>query len=191
MKRKDLQNAFAPIPQDCYDAMMAAAHSVEEEPVMKRKLSLTLVLAIVLVLVLAGVALAIAHFTDYAGEIARMEADKGTYDSWGAEDRIELVRMLVDSGELEADERVTRLLSGALGDAKASQLATEIFIDWGMVREDTITLVSILERVWGRQVRWTLEQKVWFLETLKATGRYGADVLEELRLPGEGDVPMG
>ncbi len=61
MKREDLEKAFSPIPEDCYNAMMTTAQNVKEEETVKRKASFALVLAAVLVLAVTA-ALAVAYW---------------------------------------------------------------------------------------------------------------------------------
>ena len=169
MRREDLLN-YAPMPEKAYESLMAAARNVKEEEQMKRKLSVGLVFAVVLIL-LAGIAFAIARFTETAGKIADMEAEKGYYDTWSVEDRVALVGMLAESGVLPEDDRVKTLLSGTLDDAAASALAAEIIVDWGPAREDAITLMSILESVWGRYPNeWSPENLVWYMNTMEAHG---------------------
>ena len=170
MRREDLLN-YAPMPEKAYDSLMVAARNVKEEEAMKKKVSVGLVFAIIMIL-LAGIAFAIAHFTEYAGKIADMEAEKGYYDTWEVDDRAALVKMLVESGVLPEDERVKTLLSGTLDNAAASALATEIIVDWGPAREDAITLMSVLESVWGRYPNeWSPENLVWYMETMEAKGQ--------------------
>lgn len=61
MKPAELKNAFGPIPEDCYEAMMTAAWRVSEKPKKRPKGRLVLAMALVFVL-LAGVALAFDFF---------------------------------------------------------------------------------------------------------------------------------
>ena len=158
------------LPSLRYDIMQ----KVRGEKPVKRKLSISLVIAIALILA-AFTALAIAHFNETAGKIANMEAEKGYYETWSADDRVALVRMLVESGELSEDDRVKTLLSGTLDDAAASALATEIITAWGPEREDTITLISILETVKGPMGQWSPEDKAWYAALLRETGLMGWD----------------
>ena len=169
MKREDLMD-FAPMPEKAYDALMSAARSVEEELPVKRKMSVALVFALIIVL-LAGAAFAIASWYQNAEKIAQMEAEQGYYDEWPADSRIAMVEYLVEGGILTTDERVERLLNGNLDAEAASQLATEIITEWGEMREDTITLMSILEAVWGRYPHeWSQEDLAWYTNTLEANG---------------------
>lgn len=152
----------------------AVLTQIKGEP-MKKKISAGLVFALVTVLVVTT-ALAVAYWMDSAKEIAQMEAAKGYFDTWEAGDRTRLVQLLVDSGELEASERTDRLLSGALGEEEARQLATDILVDWVGLPEDAITLMSILEKVWGKYPgQWSPEDLVWYTDTLAETGRLGSD----------------
>lgn len=60
MRRDELKNAFTPVPQDFYETLVYAAHSVQEDRPMRKK---TWVIVLALLLVLAGgTALAIANY---------------------------------------------------------------------------------------------------------------------------------
>lgn len=161
---------YAVIPDDVHRAYVEAVYELKEDPVVKRKVSLALVFALMIVL-LAGVAFAIVSWHQHAERIAQMEAEQGYYFEWSADNRVALVQHLVDGGILTADERVHQLLNGGLGEEEASQLATAIITEWSGIREDAISLMSILETVWGRYpYEWSQEDLVWYMETLEANG---------------------
>jgi hypothetical protein len=169
MKREDLMN-FAPMPEKAYASLMSAARSVKEELPVKRKISVALVFALVTVL-LARAAFAIASWYQHAERIAEMEAQQGYYSDWSADSRVTLVRYLVEGELLTTNERIERLLSGNLDAEAASQLATEIITEWSGVREDAISLMSILESVWGHYpYEWSQEDLTWYTNTLEANG---------------------
>lgn len=172
----DFDKAFRKTPDSFSQGISAHLRTLQskEEVVVKKKLSVGLIVAVVLILA-AVTALAIVHFNEYAVKIADMEAEKGRYDIWIAEDRIALVRMLVESGALPEDDRVKTLLSGTLEDAAASALATEIILAWGPVREDVVSLTSILETVKGPMGHWSPEDKAWYTDLLREKGTLGAE----------------
>lgn len=144
--------------------------AIKGEKPMKRKMSFALVLALIIAL-LTGVALAIATWHHHAEEIARMEAEQGYYFEWEADSRVALVRHLVEGGVLPPDERTARLFSGSLSKEEASALATQIMTEWSEIREDAISLMSILEAVWGRYpYDWSDEDLVWYTDTLEKNG---------------------
>ncbi len=169
--RRDNAQDYAKIPDDVRLAYAEAAHGLQEAPVVKRKVSFALVFALMIIL-LAGVAFAIVSWHQQAEQIARMEATQGYYDDWPAESRTALIQHMVDGGILSSDENVERLLSGGLDEAEASRLATEIITGWSNIREDAISLMSILEAVWGRYpYEWSVEDLAWYTQTLEATGK--------------------
>jgi hypothetical protein len=143
------------------------------EVVVKKKLSVGLVFAIVLVLVAAtALAVAIVSWHQNAEKIAQMEAEQGYYSDWSADSRVALVQYMVESGILTSNERIERLLNGNLDAEAASQLATEIITEWGGYREDAISLISILESVWGSYpYEWSQEDLAWYTNTLEANGQ--------------------
>ena len=183
MRRDNIQD-YAKLPDDVRLAYVQAVHRLKEEPIVKRKVSVALVFALMIIL-LAGVAFALISWHQRAEEIAEMEARQGYYDVWPADSRIALVNHLVEGGMLAADERTQRLLSGSLSDEEASRLATDIISDWGNIREDAISLMSILEAVWGRYpYEWSIEDLAWYSQTLEANG----EKLDTKSYVPEGDV---
>lgn len=188
MKKRDLQAMFGSVPDRFEQSVAAALDKTKEEKVMKRKIPVALVFALVIILAL-GVAFAIVSWRETARQIATMEAEQGYFDEWSGESRVALVRLLVDAGEMAPDARTERLLAGGMGEAETVALATEVITQWGEMREDVVTLMSILERVWGRYPdEWSVENLAWYTQTLVETGRIGHDE-ERFYLPGEGDLP--
>ena len=111
MKRSDLQNAFTPIPNDCYNAMMQAAHSVREETVVKKKIRWVAVVVIA-GLLLAGVAIAAITLESTGKQILVTEQTEGYYENWTSAHKADLVRALAELGYVDATPDVKRLTEG-------------------------------------------------------------------------------
>lgn len=88
----------------------------------KKKLSLSLVLAILLIILLATVAVAVMYWRDTAQKIAPIAAEKGYFEDWPAEERVELLRILNEAGALQDDARTPE--KSAIEIAKAHVMET-------------------------------------------------------------------
>lgn len=154
----------------------AVLATIKGEPkIMKRKIPAALIFALMIVL-LAGVTFAIVQWHQHAEEIAKLEAEQGYYDEWPADSRVALVRHLVEGGVLAPNDDTDRLFGGGLTPEEASRLATEIVAEWGSMREDNISLMSILETVWGVYPdAWSTEDLAWYTETLQDIGTLPKD----------------
>ncbi len=95
MKCNELKNAFGPIPDDCYRAMMAAARGVKEEKVVRKKVSFVLVMVLVLILA-AGVAIALTSWQNTAREIIAAEKESGYYESWPVDKKVALAAAVIE-----------------------------------------------------------------------------------------------
>lgn len=116
-------------------------------------------------------------------EIARIEAERGAFSDSETVDKVAVVRLLDEAGVLSGDA----LLDGALDDAAADALATDIMTAYVGLPEGAVTLISILERMMGRQESWSLADKAWYSALMRETGKLGADHEVNL-LPGDADL---
>lgn len=146
--------------------------SKQEEPIVKRKmLGVVLIAALVLMLAVGAVALVLSNYE----RVAEVEAQQGAFDRWPAQERVELVEMLLEEGLLERDARVEKLLAGGLAEAEAEALATEIVTEGLGLREDVVTFTSLLEKAKGPMGHWSAEDKAWYTEVLRKNGMLGQD----------------
>jgi hypothetical protein len=173
----DLQRMLPPMPETFE---RAALHTIEaavqqkEEPIVKKKLSLGLVLALIIVF-LAAVALAVSYWQQTAKDIASMEAENGYYEEWTVEQKVELVRYLVDAGELPKDGDTGKVLDENTPGAEREQLADQIMMDYVDGPVELITFSSILTQIKGNVAYWSMEDKVWYMDMMEETGLAGAD----------------
>ena len=159
----------------------------KEEPVMKRKIwVVALVAALVLMLAAGAVALGLSNLE----RVAQLEGTMGSFDTWPAGERVELVRMLLEEGLIQRDEAVERLLAGGMPDQETVKLATEIVTQGMGVREDVVCFVSILETLKGPIGHWSPEDKAWYTDVLRENGLLGVDAEITLHPIRPEDVEM-
>jgi hypothetical protein len=170
MKRNELEAAFTPIPKDCYDALMSAAQSVQEERIVKRKLSVALVFAISLVLI-AGVALAVAlSLRDTGRQVIQTEQTEGYYEVWPEAEKVSLVNALVELGYTEKTPEIESLLAGTLESKDAVRVADEAVAKFTGLSLSEISFMGIMEAAWGEFEDWTREEQAWYSQLMVDVG---------------------
>lgn len=162
MKRCDLAKAYTKIPADCYAAMMSAARSVQEEPVMKKRVSAILVFAIVTIL-LAGVAIAAITMQGTGTQILQTEQTEGYYESWPADQKASLVRELADMDYLDITPGIQRLLNGEITDTEElNRIADEAMSAFTGTDVSEISFLIIMQAAWGPFDTWGAERQAWY-----------------------------
>lgn len=174
MKRNELEKAFTPIPEDCYRALMSAAHSVEEDRVMKKKIPMALVFAMVAVLI-AGVALAVMSLRDTGRQIVETEQTDGYYAQWPIDKKISLVNALTGLGYAEETDAVKQLVAGALPPEEANRVADEVLVDFTGREVSEISFMEIMQAAWGPFEKWTREEQAWYSQLMVDMGLQGQD----------------
>ncbi len=156
--------------------------------VVKKKLSVGFILMMAIML-LSATALAAALLWQDAGEkIAPMERENGYYDTWNTEAKMELVRTLYDLGELKDNPDAEKVLNRTdMPDAEKNALCDSIMSVYVGGSPDTVTLLSILERLHGDMNTWPLEDKVWYNELLRANEMLSAEDTNYV-LPQTGEI---
>lgn len=139
----------------------------------KRKLTVGLVFALCLMLAAVGALAVTLLWKDTAEQIAPLEGQHGYYDTWNADTKVELIRTLVDAGELKDSDAVTRVLDGSLDDETLNKLSDEIMTDYVKGTVDTVTLDSILFKLHGDISTWSDEDKVWYEDMLRQNNLLG------------------
>lgn len=150
----------------------------------KKRISLGLVIAIALVLVsIVAVAATILNLhIEKAMDITR---DKGSFSAWEYEDKVALLDTMSEAGIVLPREEYNIILNPVFSDEEKNQAATELLVGiYGS--EEHISHFTIASHDWGDPFQWTLEQKEWFWETLRAKGLYTGDI--KYLLPGENDL---
>ena len=175
MKRNELSKAFAPIPDDCYRALMSAAYNAREETVVKKKLSVALVFAIVLVLA-AGVALAVVmSLRDTGRQVVQNEQVDGYYSEWPVEKKVSLVNALVELGHTERTTDIEKLLTGALAQDETIRVADEVMVAFTGVEVSEISFMEIMQAAWGSFEKWTHEEQAWYSQLMVDMNLQGED----------------
>ena len=144
--------------------------------VVKKKLSIGFILMMA-VMLLGGTALAATLLWQDAGEkVAPMESENGYYDTWNTEAKIELIKALYDLGELKDNPDAERVLNSTdMPDAEKNALCDKIMCAYVNGSPDTVTLLSILEKLHGDMNTWSMEDKVWYNNLLNANNMLSAE----------------
>ena len=144
--------------------------------VVKKKLSIGFVLMMA-VMLLGVTALAATLLWQDAGEkVAPMESENGYYDTWNTEAKIELIKALYDLGELKDNPDAERVLNSTdMPDAEKNALCDKIMCAYVSGSPDTVTLLSILEKLHGDMSTWSMEDKVWYNNLLNANNMLSAE----------------
>lgn len=139
--------------------------------VMKKKLSTGF--ALMLAVMLLGVtALAASLLWQDAGEkLAPMEHENGYYDTWNTDAKTELIRALYDLGEMKGESDVEKVLNDTeMSDADRNALCDSIMSAYVNGSPDTVTLLSVLEKLHGDMSTWSMADKVWYNQLLETHG---------------------
>ena len=144
--------------------------------VVKKKLSIGFVLMMA-VMLLGVTALAATLLWQDAGEkVAPVESENGYYDTWNTEAKIELIKALYDLGELKDNPDAERVLNSTdMPDAEKTALCDKIMCAYENGSPDTVTLLSILEKLHGDMSTWSMEDKVWYNNLLNANNMLSAE----------------
>ena len=141
---------------------------VKGEKPMAKKISVAFIVAMAL-LAASAAALAGALLWQNIGEkVAPLESENGYYDTWNTEAKLELIRMLYDMGELKDNADAEKLLSTDIDEAEKDTLCDQIMTAYVSGTSDTVTLLSILEKLHGDIDTWSQEDKVWYNELLRS-----------------------
>ena len=156
--------------------------------VVKKKLSIGFVLMMA-VMLLGVTALAATLLWQDAGEkVAPMESENGYYDTWNTEAKIELIKALYDLGELKDNPDAERVLNSTdMPDAEKNALCDKIMCAYVNGSPDTVTLLSILEKLHGDMSTWSMEDKVWYNNLLNANNMLSAEDTNYV-LPETGEI---
>ncbi len=174
MKCNELNHAFGPIPDDCYQALMTAVRGVKEETAVKKKVSFVLVLALALVLAMAG-AIALVSWQNTARDIAATEKESGYFESWPADKKAALAAAVIEQGYIEMTGEAEKLLSGSLSGDTAEKLAEDILIAFTGREVSEISFMEIMQAAWGPFEQWSKEEQAWYSQLMGEMGLQGQD----------------
>lgn len=164
--------------------VLNAAHKEGEVVVVKRKMPIALVIAIALMLsgVVAIAATLLNMHIEKAMDIA---VDKGAFSEWAFEDKLALIETMNEAGISLPQDKLSIITDAASDTEEKNQAATELLVGiYG--NEENISHFTIASHDWGDPFLWTLEQKEWFWETLRAKGLYTGGI--RYLLPEENDL---
>ena len=174
MKCNELKNAFGPIPEDCYRALMAAARGVKEETTVKKKISFVLVMVLVLILA-AGVAIALASWRDTARDIVATEKESGYFETWPVDKKAALAAAVIEQGFVEKTGEAEKLLSGSLPEGEAKKIAESILSAFTGREVSEISFMEIMQAAWGPFEQWSKEEQAWYSQLMVDMGLQGQD----------------
>ena len=152
--------------------------------IVKKKMSAGLIFAIVMMLltVTAVAAVLLNLHIEKAMDIA---VDKGEFIEWELDDKIALINAMTEAGIPLPQDKLSVIWDADSSDEERDRAATEILVDiYG--NEEHISHFTIASHDWGDPFQWTLEQQVWFWETLREKGLYTGKI--KYLLPGENDL---
>ena len=135
------------------------------ETIVRRKLSVGLVFMIVLILAAITALAAITLNTLYEKTI-EMEGQSGLIQDWSAEEKTELIHMMIDAGIQLDQEKVNLLSSDTLSSAEKDTLAMDIITDYYPARDGILSTVDIIAKEKGSIEHWSLEDHAWFSEMM-------------------------
>ena len=157
---------------------------------MKRKISTAFALALALTILTVTAVAATLLWKDAGEKIAPLESENGYYETWNAASKVELVRTLANLGEMQGNSDVERLLTTDMEEAEQDALADQIMTGYVSGQTDTVSLLSILEKLHGPIEGWPMEDRVWYNDLLADNGMlssedtaYALPVGEELTQP--------
>lgn len=164
--RHSIDSGLSSIKSDPWLAQRIIA-SEEEKPVVKK-------MATSFIVVLALMAITITAFAatllwkDAGEKVAPLESRNGYYDTWNPEAKIELVKALIDLGELKENADAERLLNdSSMSVEEKEALCDQIMTSYVNGEPDTVTLLSILEKLRGDMSTWSMEDLVWYNDLLQ------------------------
>jgi hypothetical protein len=161
MKREALMS-YAVMPEKAYQALMSAARQVEEETVVKRKLSVGLVFVLASLLI-AGAALAIGLTLRETGrKVVETEQTEGYYAQWAITDKADLVRALVELDYVEETEDIRRLLDKALSEQDAHLTADAVLTAFTGREISEVSFMILMEAAWGPFEQWDFDEQAWY-----------------------------
>ncbi len=163
-----LDDALEGMQEDPFLYQRVWTRAKQEEKPMK-KWSISMVLALTLVLLTATALTAGLLWKDAGEKAAPMEKQHGYYDTWSVDAKTELVKILVDTGALRENAQIKKLLEhgGSLSETEKHALADDIMSAYVDGAPDTVTLLSLLEKLHGPMNTWPMEDLVWYNELLK------------------------
>lgn len=146
--------------------VIAQARETERTPVkVKRKLSVGLIVMIALMLVTVTAVAVALTWQQYAPTVKQMEYEQGSYATWPAADRVNLVHALIEMGHLDKSEDTEKLFAEGTSEKEQQAIADRLLLDLtGQTDIQEINLNILTYALMGYEDFWTPEQRVWWQE---------------------------
>lgn len=148
-----------------------------------------LMIALMLALILVASACAEGQiWEDYAPTLKQQQEERGKYQSWSVEDRVTLVRDLMEMGYLTPSADTDRLLSPNASDADRQAIADALLL--ALTGEENIAEIdyyALTYAILGWQDFWTPAQRVWWQDVLGYNLTDGS--ADTFVIPTEDDLP--
>ncbi len=150
----------------------------------RKKIPIVLVIAIVLMLS-CGVAVAATLLNLHIEKAMDIMKDKGAFGQWELEDKVALIETMQEAGIVLPQDNLSVITDASSSAEEKDDAATALLVEiYGS--EEHISHFTIASHDWGDPFLWTLEQKEWFWETLRAKGLYTGKI--KYLLPGKDDL---
>lgn len=167
INHKVLDAALPPMSKEYENRANQVLYQVttqQEEPVVKKKISAGLMLALVLILTLTIAAVAATMLWEsYVPQVKQMEHERGAYAGWPVEDKMELMHVLVDNGNIAESEDTRRLFDETTPEEEAHAIADKLLMELTQVEDASeINMELITYSIMGFYESWTPEQRVWW-----------------------------
>ncbi|MDR0897127.1 MAG: PepSY domain-containing protein [Oscillospiraceae bacterium] len=167
MTREELMH-YAPLPEKVHERMMQTAYQVEEETIVKKKMSLALVLALTLVLVAAiAVAAALLSGQQFVEQELVPRVEETDSNQWTKAELDEILRIAEEYGVTLSPEWMAAI-EDSDGEYKEAIIRAFLMEDWG-VQPGT----------------WRIEDQAWYDELLVSLG---LSPVQTSVVPGEGEI---
>lgn len=167
MKQHDLKD-YARIPEHVSQAYMRAAHDLQEEPMIKRKLSTALVVAVILALVaVTALATALLSGKEFVQEVMGPKAQENQSQSWTEDEVQEILRVAEENGLQLTEEQKTQLLDRG-----------------GYYKEELMRIFVKLD-LGDQPSTWSIEDQAWYSQMLIDIG---LNTGSTTALPEEGEA---
>lgn len=180
--QKALNQSIASIPLDPF-LTQRVLHAARNENAGKRKVSAALVLGIVFAL-MATIAAAATLLNRHIEKAMDITKEKGVFSEWTLDDKLALISVM-DAEGISLPQDLRNAVNSSVSDQDKEQAANRLLTSiYGSA--ENFGPHTMASHDWGDPFLWTLEQKEWFWETLRAKGLYTGQI--QYLLPEKNDL---
>lgn len=167
MKQHNLKD-YARIPEHISQSYIRAAHNLQEEPMVKRKISMALVVAIIMVLItVTAIAAVLLSGKEFVQEVMVPKAQESQMESWTEDEVREILRVAEENGLQLTEEQKTQLLDRG-----------------GYYKEELMRIFVKLD-LGDQPSTWSIEDQAWYSQMLIDIG---LNTESSTALPEEGEA---